>query len=71
MDDKLSDAVKMLDGRDDIQTGLDGLEGWAHRNLMKFNKAKCEVLHLEWDNPKHRYKLGREWIENSTEKKTW
>ncbi|PKU44571.1 hypothetical protein llap_5124 [Limosa lapponica baueri] len=32
---------------------------------MKFNKAKCKVLHMGQSNPKHR--LGRQWIENSPE----
>jgi len=34
---------------------------------MNFNNAKCKVLHMSWDNPKHKYRLGREWIKSSPE----
>lgn len=58
-------VADMLEGRDVIQIELDRIERWACANLKKFNKAKCKVLHLSWGNPKHKYRLYREWIENS------
>ncbi|KFV03353.1 hypothetical protein N340_00240, partial [Tauraco erythrolophus] len=48
---------------------LDRLERWACDNLMKFSKVKCKVLHVGRGNPKHKYRLGGEWIESSTEEK--
>ncbi|GAB0189137.1 mitochondrial enolase superfamily member 1 [Grus japonensis] len=48
---------------------LDRLERWACANRMKFNMAKCKVLHVSQDSPKHNYRLGEEWIESSPEEK--
>ena len=45
-DTKLSDAVNTVDGKGDIQGDLGKLQRWACANLMKFNKAKCKILHL-------------------------
>ncbi|GAB0176466.1 triadin [Grus japonensis] len=68
-DTKLCGAVDILEGRGAIQRDLERLEKLAHVNHTKFNKAKCKVLHMAWGNPKHSYRLGREWMETSPEEK--
>ncbi|PKU43178.1 rna-directed dna polymerase from mobile element jockey- hypothetical protein [Limosa lapponica baueri] len=44
-DTKLYGAANMLQGSDAIQRDLDRLERWVYVNLVKFNQAKCKVLH--------------------------
>jgi len=68
-DTKLCGSVDTLKRRDAIQRDLDRLERWTCANFMKFNKAKCEILHMGRGNPKHIYRLGGEWIESSPEEK--
>ncbi|GAB0183902.1 mitochondrial enolase superfamily member 1 [Grus japonensis] len=68
-DTKLCGVVDKLEGKGAIQRDLDRLERWACVNHMKFNKAKCKVLHVGRRNPKHNYRLGQQWIESSPEEK--
>ena len=41
------------------------LRNWAHKNLIRFNRAKYKVLHLSLGNPRYKYRLGEELIERS------
>jgi len=68
-DTKLCGVVDMLEGRDAIQRDVNRLESWVCVNRMKFNKAKCKVLHVGRGNPKHKYRLSRECFESSPEEK--
>ena len=66
---KLCGVVDTLEGRDAIHRDLDRLQRWACVNLIKFNKTRCEVLHMSQGNGKHKYRLGTEWIESSPNEK--
>jgi len=49
-----------------LQDDLDRLEEWAKKNLMKFSKDKCKVLHLRKHNPGVQHRLRSTWLENSS-----
>jgi len=65
-DTKLGGVADTLEGCAAIRQGLDRLESWEQRNLMKFSKGKWRVLHLGRNNPMHQYKLRADLLECSS-----
>ncbi|KAJ7405931.1 rna-directed dna polymerase from mobile element jockey-like [Willisornis vidua] len=65
MDDSmLGESVNQEKVRKALQSILDRLDQWVETNGIRFNKAKCWVLHLGHDNTLQHYRLAAEWLEN-------
>ena len=54
---------------DDVQKNLNRLERWAERNLLKFHKGNCRILHLGRNNLRYQYGLQAQLLESSSAKK--
>lgn len=64
-DTQLGRGVNMPDGCVAIHKDLNRLEKRANKNLMKFNKRKCQILHLRRNNYTNQYMLETHGLENS------
>jgi len=66
-DTKLGRSVDLLEGRKAVQRDLDRLDRQA--NCIRFNKAKCWVLHLGHKHPMQSYRFRKEWLESCSAEK--
>ena len=54
-DTKAYTPVTSLNDQDKLQTCINNLSNWTDLWLLKFNSAKCKVLHLGENNPHYDY----------------
>ena len=64
-DCKLYGKVKHT-GENKMQLDVTNLENWSAKWQLPFNATKCKVMHLGYNNPKHRYVLNSHTLDIST-----
>jgi len=50
-DTKIWTAISNADDAESLQQDLNGLGEWSDKWLLKFNPAKCKVMHIGHDIP--------------------
>jgi len=63
---KLGGVADAPEGCAATQKDLERLESLENRNLRRFNKAKCRVLHPWRNNFMHQYRLAADVLERSS-----
>ncbi len=64
-DTKMGSRVDSKEHAIDIQNDLDKMVEWADRWQMKFNAAKCKVMHVGTSNTNSSYTLGHHKLETT------
>ena len=57
-DTKVYTTINSQEDAKRLQTTVDNMHKWTKSWLLKFNEAKCNVLHLGDKNPRHEYFIG-------------
>ena len=59
-DTKVYTTIESPQDKIKLQETVDNMHQWTKTWLLKFNEAKCNVLHLGGNNPRHTYFIGDE-----------
>ena len=64
-DTKIWKIIRSINDRDSLQNDLNSLTKWSKKWLLRFNPKKCKVLHLGHNNPKFKYTMDEQVLEET------